>query len=131
MAVLAWASIACACTAMPARATPAPPTPTPPTPTTGPDVPTVVATWIAEDGSVVVLNVVVPLGTRPHELPGLGHDLRRRHPESRVIVNVFAARAGPERFVIGRAPSGDEPRLPEERPSTLLATYDFPRRAGR
>jgi hypothetical protein len=127
MAVLALASIACAGTAMPTL----PPPLAPPTPTTGPDAPTVVATWIAEDGSVVVLNVVVPLGTRPHELSGLARDLRRQHPESRVIVNVFAARAGPERFVIGRAPSDDEPRLLEDRPPTLLATFDYPRRAGR
>jgi hypothetical protein len=127
MAVLGLASIACAGTALP---TPPPP-PAPPAPTTDPDVPTVVATWVADDGSVVVLNVVVPTGTRPDELPRLARDLRDNHPGSRVIVNVFAAQAGPERFVIGHVPSGDEPRLPEDRPPTLLATYDYPRRADR
>jgi hypothetical protein len=125
MAVLAWASIACAGSAMTTPPTP----PAPPTPTTTPT--TVVATWTAEDGSVVVLNVVVPVGTRPDELPRLARDLRDNHPGSRVIVNVFAAQAGPERFVIGHVPSGDEPRLPEDRPPTLLATYEFPRRADR
>jgi hypothetical protein len=127
MAVLGLASIACAGTALP---TPPPP-PAPPAPTTDADVPTVVATWVADDGSVVVLNVVVPVGTRPDELPRLARDLRDNHPGSRVIVNVFAAQAGPERFVIGHVPSGDEPRLPEDRPPTLLATYDYPRRADR
>jgi hypothetical protein len=127
MAVLGLASIACAGTALP---TPPPP-PAPPAPTTDADVPTVVATWVADDGSVVVLNVVVPVGTRPDELPRLARDLRDNHPGSRVIVNVFAAQAGPERFVIGHVPSGDEPRLPEDRPPTLLATYEFPRRADR
>jgi hypothetical protein len=121
MAVLASASVACAGPAMPA----------PPAPTQGPDHATIAATWIADDGSVVVLNVVIPLGTDPRELPALARDLRRLHPKSRVVVHIFAARAGPERFVIGAAPAGDEPLPPGPRPPTLLATFDYPRSAGR
>jgi hypothetical protein len=117
--VLAWAVLACA-------------SPAPPTDRTASHEPaTVVATWIADDASVVVLHVVVAPRTPPRELPRLASHLRARHPDSRVIVRVFASTAGPERFVIGRVPTGTEPIVAEPRPPTLLATYDFTPMAGR
>ncbi len=113
LAVLALAVLACASPPMPDGSGPA-------------QTATVAATWAADDGSLVVLNVVVAPRTRLDELPQIARDVRARHPASRVIVQVFASAAGPERFVIGHVPSGAEPLAAGRRPPSLIATYDFP-----
>jgi hypothetical protein len=98
----------------------------PPPPTPDPEaLPSVAARWVADDGSVVVLNVV--LGpTDARRIPDLARDYRRASPKARVIVRFFAATAGEERFVIGYVPS-DGGRLPAgAAPSTALAMFDFP-----
>jgi hypothetical protein len=88
--------------------------------------PSIAARWAAEDGSVVALNVVLGRGTDPRRIPELARGYRRDQPTARVIITFFAARAGQERFVIGYVPS-DGGRLPAgARPSTALATFDFP-----
>jgi hypothetical protein len=88
-------------------------------------LPSIAARWVADDGSVVVLNVV--LGpTDARRIPDLARDYRRASPKARVIVRFFAATAGEERFVIGYVPS-DGGRLPAgAAPSTALAMFDFP-----
>jgi hypothetical protein len=116
VAVLVLATVACAA--------PAPPS----TPAIGP---TETARFVANDGSVVVVNVVVAAGTHRGRLPRLAGEIRARHPRSRVIVTFFAASAGPERYVIGHVPNGDEPLVHGPRAPSWLATYDFPAKAGR
>ena len=50
----------------------------------------------------------------------------REHPTARVIVTFFPIDAGPERFVIGHVPTDGGP-LSGARPSSALATFDYPR----
>jgi hypothetical protein len=117
--VLAWAVLACAIPPMPSA-----------TPTASIETATVVASYTTDDASIVVLHVVVARRTTPGDLRRFASDLRARHPDSRVIVRVFASTAGKERFVIGRVPTRTGPIVSEPRPPTLLATYDFPPMAG-
>ena len=84
------------------------------------------ARWVADDGSVVALNVVLGRDSDPPRLAQLARAYRDEHPGARVIVTFFAARAGQERYVIGYVPTGDGPLPPEARPATALATFDFP-----
>ena len=87
----------------------------------------VAARWVADDGSVVAVNLVVPAGTGPQGIRELAERERGNHPGARVIVRIFSTTAGPERYVIGHVPGGTEP-LPQVSPppSSLLALYDFP-----
>ena len=85
----------------------------------------VTARWVADDGSVLALNVVVATGTDRRRLPAIAQELRRARPRSRVIVTFFDAAAGPERFVIGHVPTGDEPVIASGGP-TWLGTFDLP-----
>jgi hypothetical protein len=112
VAGLAWAMVACG------SARPSP---------TVPPVETVVASWTADDGSIVALNVVIGRGTDRRSLPDVARRLREAHPGARVIVTVFADTAGPERYVIGHVPTADEPLVQASRPATWLATFDFRR----
>ncbi|HET9756348.1 MAG TPA: hypothetical protein VFP66_07600, partial [Candidatus Limnocylindrales bacterium] len=50
---------------------------------------TVTARWVADDGSVLALNVVVAAGTDRRRLPAIAQELRRGRPRSRVIVTFF------------------------------------------
>lgn len=102
--------------------------PTPAAPPHPPGVITVSARWTTDDGSVVALNVVVAAGTDRRRLPALAQELRRARPRSRVIVTFFDEAAGPERYVIGHVPAGDEPVVAAGGPA-WLGTFDFPRRA--
>jgi len=109
---LAWTIVACS---------------SPPSPPSPAAEATVVASWIANDGSIVVLNVIVGPDTDRRRLPDLARELRGAHPEARVIVTVFDDAAGPERYLIGRVPAGDEPLVFAPRGPGRLATFDFPR----
>ena len=86
----------------------------------------VVARWTADDGSVVALNVVLGPDEDRRRLPDLARGFRNKHPDARVIVTFFPATAGPERFVIGHVPTDGGP-LTGARPSSVLATFDYPR----
>jgi len=88
--------------------------------------PSVAARWVADDGSVVAVNVVLGQASDPRRLGELARAYCDEHPAARVIVTFFAARAGQERYVIGYVPTGDGPLPAEARPATALATYDFP-----
>lgn len=88
--------------------------------------PTVVARWTADDGSIVALNVVLGPNTDRRRLPELARAFRERHPAARVIVTFFSDGAGEERFVIGHVPTDGGP-LTNTRPSTAIATFDYPR----
>ena len=108
---MVWATAACAS---------APSSPSPRVETT------VVARWVADDGSVVALNVVLGRDTDPQRIPGLARAFRDEHPGARVIVTFFADTAGPERYVIGHIPA-DGGSLPAgTRPASTLVTFDFP-----
>ncbi len=85
----------------------------------------VTARWVADDGSVLALNVVVAAGTDRRRLPAIAQELRRGRPRSRVIVTFFDDAAGPERYVIGHMPAGDEPVIASGGP-TWLGTFDLP-----
>jgi len=91
---------------------------------------TVTARWAADDGSIVALNVVVAAGTDRHRLPALAQELRRAGPHGRLIVTFFDDAAGPERYVIGHMPAGDEPVVTESRGPGWLGTFDFPPDGG-
>ncbi len=60
------------------------------------------ARWVADDGSVLALNVLVAAGTDRRRLPAIARELRRTRPHARVIVTFFDDAAGPERYVIGQ-----------------------------
>ena len=98
-----------------------------PPPATAPPRVQVAASWVAADGTVVALNLVVPAGTDVQHVRGLAERQRADHPGARVIVRIFAATAGSERYVIGHVPAGTEPLAQASPPATLLAIYDFPR----
>jgi len=100
----------------------APPHPSPPAPAE----PIVAASWVADDGSVVAVNLVVPVGLDPRRIRELAERQRAERPGARVIVRVFAATAGPERYLIGRVPTGDEPLAEDSPTPSLLGLYDFP-----
>ena len=87
---------------------------------------TVVARWVADDGSVVALNAVLGPDEDRRRLPELARAFRSKHPDARVIVTFFPPNAGPERFVIGHVPTDGGP-LTGARPSSALATFDYPR----
>jgi hypothetical protein len=96
----------------------------PPSPPTSPEL-TVVARWVANDGSVVALNVVLARDADRGRIPALARSIRDEHPAARVIVTFFASDAGPERFVIGYVPAADVPLPVGARPSSAIATFDF------
>jgi hypothetical protein len=100
-----------------------------PPPSTQPQAPAaevaVTARWVANDGSVLALNVVVGAGTDRRRLPAIAQELRRARPHARVIVTFFDDAAGPERYVIGHVPAGDEPVIASGGP-TWLGTFDLP-----
>jgi hypothetical protein len=86
----------------------------------------IVARWVADDASVVVLNVSLGPGSDRHRIPELARAYRAAHPTSRLIITFFDASAGQERFVIGHIPT-DGSALPAGRPPSAIATFDFPR----
>lgn len=111
-------AMAAACASAP------PPATVPDTPTVA--APTVAARWIADDGSVVALNVVVATGTDPRRVREFAERQRQEHPAARVIVRVFAATAGPERYVLAHVPRRDGALVEGPVPSTRIALYDYP-----
>ena len=96
----------------------------PPSPSTNPE-PTIVARWVADDDSVVALNVVLARETDRRRIPELARSFRDEHPGARVIVTFFADTAGPERFVIGHVPTADDPLPIGARPRSAIAAFDF------
>lgn len=108
---MVWTTAACAS---------APPSPSPPAETT------VVARWVAENGSVVALNVVLGRTADRGRIPEMARAFRDQHPDARVIVTFFAGTAGPERYVIGHVPTDGGPLPAGTRPASALATFDFP-----
>lgn len=84
------------------------------------------ARWVAEDGTVVVVNLVVSVETDARQTRAAAERERSQNPGARVIVRIFAATAGPERFVIGHVPTGAEPLVAASPGAALLAVYDFP-----
>jgi hypothetical protein len=98
----------------------------PPPTAAAPAEPIVAASWVADDGSVVAVNLVVPVGVDPRRIRELAARQRAERPGARVIVRVFAATAGPERYLIGRVPTGDEPLAQGSPTRSLLGLYDFP-----
>jgi hypothetical protein len=103
-----------------AACTSAPPAATDPAPTI------VAATWVADDGTVVAMNLVVAPGTTSAHIRELAERERRQHPRGRVIVRVFSAAAGAERYVIGHVPAPGEPIPDASQPASVIAVYDFP-----
>jgi len=93
---------------------------------TGPAPAVVTATWVADDRTVVAMNLVVAAGTTAAQIRELAERERRHHPRGRVIVRVFSATAGAERYVIGHVPSSGEPISGTSQPASLIAVYDFP-----
>ena len=83
--------------------------------------------WVADDGSVVALNVVLPRTVKPRGLASLADRYRREHPGARVIVRLFPSTAGPERFVVGHVPSDGASLAMTTGSDAALATFDFPR----
>ena len=117
------ATVVAACASMPP--------PHPPEPSR----PTVAARWVADDGSVVAVNLVVPIGTDPNTASDLAERERSQHPGARVIVRIFPATAGLERYVIGHVPAAGEPLvetpaanepLVETPASSQIGLFDFP-----
>ena len=86
----------------------------------------VAATWIADDGSVVALNVVLPRTMQPGGLAALAQRFRDEHRDARVIVRFFPSTAGEERFVVGYVPTDGGSLPPTAGPGSALATFDFP-----
>ena len=97
----------------------------PPSPPIGAETP-VVARWAADDGSIVLMNVVLGQDADRRRLPELARAFRAEHPTARVIVTIFPTDAGPERFVIGHVPTDGGPLI-GDRPSSAIATFDYPR----
>jgi hypothetical protein len=87
----------------------------------------VTATWVADDATVVAMNLVVAPGTTSAQMSELAERERRQQPRARVIVRVFSAASGAERYVIGHVPASGEPIPEVSQPSSLIAVYDFPR----
>lgn len=108
---MAWAAAACAS---------APPPPSTPVETT------VVARWMADDGSVVAFNLVLGRDADRRHLPELARAFHDEHRGARVIVTFFADTAGPERYVIGHIPTDGGPLPAGTRPGSALMTFDFP-----
>jgi hypothetical protein len=100
--------------------------PTPPPSAAVPADYTVTARWSADDGSIVVLNVVAADGVDRRSLPATARRYREEHPGSRVIITFFADSAGEERFVVGHVPAGGEPLPIASRGTSWLATFDYP-----
>lgn len=99
-----------------------------PPPATDPPQPAqVAARWVADDGTVVVVNLVALAGTDARGARAIAEQERTRHTGARVIVRVFAPTAGAERYVVGHVPTRDEPLRGESRSQSLIALYDFPR----
>jgi hypothetical protein len=96
----------------------------PPSPPAAPEA-TVVARWVADDGSVVALNVVLAAETDRGRIPELARAFRDEHPGARVIATFFASEAGSERFVIGHVPTDGGPVPAGARPASAIATFDF------
>ena len=86
----------------------------------------VAARWIAEDGTVVAVNLVLSVATDARQARAIAERERADHPGARVIVRIFAATAGPERYVIGHVPAGMEPIVATSPTPTLLGVYDYP-----
>jgi hypothetical protein len=98
-----------------------------PSATHGPPAqPVIAASWVADDRSVVALNVVLPRSIEPGGLPALAEHYRREHPDARVIVRFFAGTAGEERFVVGYVPTDGRPLPGTSASDAVLATFDFP-----
>lgn len=99
----------------------------PPTPTSGGSTAEVAVTarWVADDGSVLAVNVVVGAGIDRRRLRAIAQELRRTRPHARVIVTFFDDAAGPERYAIGHVPARDEPVVAAGGPA-WLATFDLP-----
>lgn len=97
----------------------------PPPPSTH-AITTVVARWVADDGSVVALNIVLGRDADRRRIPELARSFRNDHPDARVILTFFADSAGPERYVIGHVPTDNGPII-DARPSSAIATFDYPR----
>ena len=113
LALVAMAALVCA----------APPTATRPA---GPDAEVAVtARWVADDGSVLALNVVVGAGLDRRRLRAIAQELRRARPRARVIITFFDDAAGPERYAIGHVPTRDEPVVAAGGPA-WLGTFDLP-----
>jgi hypothetical protein len=87
---------------------------------------TVTARWSADDGSIVVLNVVAADGVDRRNLPATARRYREEHPGSRVIITFFADSAGEERYVVGHVPAGGGPLPVASRGTSWLATFDYP-----
>ena len=88
--------------------------------------PLVAATWVANDGSVLVVNVVLPGPAGADELRGFAERYRQEHPDARVVVRFFPSTAGPERFVVGYVPTDGGSQPVSASPDDPGATYDFP-----
>ena len=97
----------------------------PRSPTDPPPPAQVAARWVAEDGTVVAVNLVVAPGTNREEQRTFAERERSQHPGARVIIRIFAATAGPERYVVGHVPAGTEPLVRASPSETLLGIYDF------
>lgn len=100
--------------------------PPPPAAINPPVEPIVVARWVADDGSVVAVNLVIPAGIDPRRTRELAQRQRAGYANARVIVRVFASTAGPERFDIGHVPAADQSLTEGAHPPSLIALYDFP-----
>jgi hypothetical protein len=87
---------------------------------------TVVARWVAEDGSIVVLNVVLSPGPNAPQPGALARRYQATYPSARVIIRFFDSTAGPERFVIGHVPRSGEPIPGVNAPATQIAIFDLP-----
>lgn len=98
----------------------------PSSPAPSPPEATVVARWVADDGSIVVLNVVVAATARPR-LPAFAREYRAASPGARVVIRFFDMTAGDERYVIGHVPADGGPLPVGERPSSAIGIYDFAR----
>jgi hypothetical protein len=99
----------------------------PPSATGQPPPARITARWVADDRTVVAVNLVVSAGMDAPERRALAERQRADHPGARVIVRIFAETAGPERYVIGHVPAVTEPLLGASPGATLLGVYDFPR----
>ena len=98
---------------------------------TEPPQPVATARWVADDDSVVAVNLVVPAETDPQRTRALAEAERTTHPTARGIVRLFSATAGPERYDLGHVPAAGEPLVQASPPPSLLRVYDFPPRPRR
>jgi hypothetical protein len=72
------------------------------------------------------MNVVVAPGTDVERLRAIAVSFRRDVPAGRLIVTFFASDAGPERFVIGHMPTGDDALIADAAGASWLARFDVP-----